>query len=288
MESSLAGGVVGQVRRHLSVGRLREALSGDLSSEELRLITGWELLGDIVVLELPRELEGHRFLIGETVLRLHPKASSVMNRSGIRGVFREPHVELIAGSGSVTLHRENGCVFKLDPTRVMFSFGNLEERKRMAAVSDADEVVVDMFSCVGQFSIPVALHSGPRMVYAVEKNPVAFGFLEENVGLNSLSNMRPILGDCRDVTPRGLADRVIMGYLFETEKYLPSAVDALKDDGGVIHFHTTSHREEIGEVEGAVEDIISSCGRVFDSVESRVVKSYAPKVFHYVLDITVS
>ncbi len=272
----------------MSVGRLREALSGELSSEELRLITGWELLGDIVVLELPRELLRHRSLIGETVLRLHPKASSVMNRSGIRGVFREPRVELIAGSGSVTLHRENGCVFKLDPTRVMFSFGNLEERKRMAGVSDVDEVVVDMFSCVGQFSIPVALHSGPRMVYAVEKNPVAFGFLEENVGLNRLGNMRPILGDCRVVTPRGLADRVIMGYLFETEKYLPSAVDALKDDGGVIHYHTTSHREEIGSEEERIEKIVEQQGRVVDSVVSRIVKSYAPKVFHYVLDITVS
>jgi len=288
MASSLVEDVVEPVRRHLSVGRLREALSGDLSSEELRLITGWELLGDIVILELPRELEEHRFLIGETVLRLHPKASSIMNRVGIKGVFREPRVELIAGSGSVTLHRENGCVFKLDPTRVMFSFGNFEERKRMADVSNADEVVVDMFSCVGQFSIPMALHSGPRMVYAVEKNPVAFGFLEENVELNRLENMRPILGDCREVTPKGLADRVIMGYLFETEKYLHSAVDALKDDGGVIHFHITSHREEIGDVGEAIEDIITGCGRVFDSVESRAVKSYAPKIFHYVFDITIS
>ena len=115
------------VRRHLSVGRLREALVDDVPSDLLNLITGWELLGDIVILELPDKLDSYKSIIGEKVLQLHIHAKSVMNRGGIKGVYREPSVELIAGSNSLTLHRENGCVFRIDPSRVMFSFGNFEE-----------------------------------------------------------------------------------------------------------------------------------------------------------------
>ncbi|MFQ5888211.1 MAG: class I SAM-dependent methyltransferase family protein [Candidatus Hydrothermarchaeales archaeon] len=275
------------VRRHLSLKRLRDALVGELSSGELKLITGWELLGDIVILELPGELEDKKFLIGEKVLELHPKAQSVMNRVEIKGVYREPKVELIAGTKTETLHKENGCIFRVDPARVMFSFGNLEERMRMASISNEKEIVVDMFSGVGQFSIPVAKHSKPKAVYSVEKNPSAFDFLKENVRLNNLKNMTPILGDCREVTPKNLADRVIMGYLFETHKYLPSAIDALKD-GGMIHYHTTSHREDIEREEKTVEGIVQKKGRKVVSMENRVVKSYAPKIYHFVIDIGIS
>lgn len=276
------------VRRHLSVGRLREALVDDVPSDLLNLITGWELLGDIVILELPDKLDSYKSIIGEKVLQLHIHAKSVMNRSAIKGVYREPSVELIAGSNSLTLHRENGCVFRIDPSRVMFSFGNFEERKRMAGIAGKDEVVVDMFSCVGQFSIPLAKHSSPRVVYAVEKNPIAFGFLEENIGLNHLFNMHAIQGDCRDVTHQGVSDRVIMGYLFETISYLPSALSSLKDNGGIIHFHTISRKDAIFDEMEAISEVIDAAGRSVVSLEYHVVKSYAPSVYHYVVDIEVS
>ncbi|MFQ5975030.1 MAG: class I SAM-dependent methyltransferase family protein [Candidatus Hydrothermarchaeales archaeon] len=276
-----------QVRRHLSLKRLRDALKEELSSEKLKLITGWELLGNIVILKLPRGLEDSKFLIGEMVLKLHPKAQSVVNRKEIKGVYREPEVELIAGTKTKTLHKENGCIFKVDPTKVMFSFGNLEERKRMANISNEKETVIDMFACVGQFSIPMAKHSNPKATYAVEKNPAAFNFLKENIRLNNLKNMHPILGDCRKVTPKNLADRVVMGYLFETHKYLPSAVDALKN-GGMIHYHTTSHKEDIEREEKTVKDIVKREGRSIDFMENRIVKSYAPKIYHFVIDIKIS
>lgn len=275
------------VRRHLSVDRLRSALRWELREEDLKFISGWELLGDIVIIQLPKELEGAKYLIGRKILELHPKAETVLNRAEIKGVFREPQVEVIAGSKTETLHKENGCIFKIDPTKVMFSFGNIEERKRMASISNEDETIVDMFACVGQFSIPMAKHSNPKAVYAIEKNPIAFDFLKENIAINRFRNVHPILGDCRGVSPRKVAHRVVMGYLFDTHKYLPSAINALRDEGGVIHYHTTSHKGGIMEVEETITGIVEEEGHTVKSIQSRIVKSYAPKIYHFVIDIVV-
>ena len=46
--------------------------------------------------------------------------------------MREPLREIIAGNRTETIHKENGCFFKLDAMRVMFSQGNLAEKKRMS------------------------------------------------------------------------------------------------------------------------------------------------------------
>lgn len=147
------------VRRNLSVAQLKEKLKGRL---DLKL-NGWEMVGDVMVVKLLDDytIEEKR-LIGETILLYHPKARTVVNRINILDVYRKPEAEVIAGAHSETILVENGCRYRIDPTRVMFSFGNKEERKRMAGISDRDEVVVDMFSCVGQFSIPIAKHSKPK------------------------------------------------------------------------------------------------------------------------------
>ena len=47
-----------------------------------------------------------------------------------------------------------------------------------------------------------------------------------------------IFGDNRDVTPKNVADRVIMGYLYPTIDQLEIGIKALKNiNGGWIHFH---------------------------------------------------
>lgn len=273
--------------RNLSLETLRGALKDKVGEEKLGHISGWELLGEVVILKLPEELDGEKRAIGETILELQPRAKAVLNRRAITGVFREPEVELIAGDSTETIHREHGCVFKLDPAKVMFSLGNLEERRRMCKIAGRDEVVVDMFAGIGQLSIPLAKHSMPGEVHMIEKNPVAHHYLEENVRLNRLSNAFPILGDCRKVAPTNVADRVIMGYFFQTEKYFPSALKTLTEAGGMVHHHTLCTEDELPAKEQHITEAASECG--FDlKVEKRVVKSYAPLVYHYVLDIRLS
>ncbi len=263
---------------------LREKLGGD--AELLR--GGWELIGDVLVLQLPGELYRHRYVIGETALHLHPRARSVVVRRGISHELRYPVAEVVAGErNTLTLHRENRCVFRVDPCRVMFSCGNQGERMRMARLELRGERVLDMFAGIGQFTIPMARHASPEKVVAIEKRPDTFELLCENVRLNRVEEVvEPLLGDCREVAPSGFADRVVMGYFFSPERFLGTALEALRS-GGVVHYHTLAGKRELDAEGERVLGLIKELGYRGRVAERRVVKSYAPGRWHVVYDLEV-
>ncbi len=263
---------------------VKRTLGAHLNIDVRAFRGGWEKIGDILIIELPEGLEEEKYKIGEKLLELFPKSKTVVNRKAIEGTFREPEIEVIAGSGTETIHRENYCLFKIDVADVMFSAGNVSERQRMATISNNTETVLDMFSGIGQFTIPVAKHSRPRKVYAIERNPAAFAFLKENVRLNRLSNVEPIPGDCREVSVP-LCDRIIMGYFFNPEKFLPTAVGALAPNG-TIHFHDLVMKKEISKRKEEIKKEIKRLGRDAE-IEHRIVKSYAPMRWHAIFDLRV-
>ena len=270
----------------LSFEKIKQALKPEVGEEISYLKGGWEIVGEVLILELPEELESKKQIIGKKFLEFFPRVKTVLNRKEIAHEFRKPVVEIIAGSETETIHRENYCAFKWDASKIMFSAGNMGERKRMASISSANEVVVDMFAGIGYFSIPIAKHSKPKKVFSIEKNPVAFDYLKENIELNKLRNVEPILGDCREAALNNIADRVIMGYFFDQEKFLPAAVNALKEKG-VIHYHDIAMKKEIQSRVEEVRAALRDLGCEAKLIEKRVVKSYAPMRWHVVFDFEV-
>ncbi|MFZ3383087.1 MAG: class I SAM-dependent methyltransferase family protein [Candidatus Methanoperedens sp.] len=255
-------------------------------SEKKLLPRGWQVLGEIIIVTLNEKLEHRKFEVGEALLCLYPGCVSVLLDRGIRGPMREPHREIIAGNRTETIHKESGCFFKLDAMRVMFSQGNLAEKKRMSKLGK-DETVVDMFAGIGYFSIPMAVHSKPKKIISIEINPVSFGYLKENITLNKVGNIiEPIAGDCAKVTPRGIADRVIMGYL-DGQEYLPEGISALLP-GGILHYH-----EAVPEAieQRPLERILEASkeqGRSARIIGVHRIKKYAPGVWHVVVDAVVN
>jgi tRNA wybutosine-synthesizing protein 2 len=273
----------------LSAGWMKDALSNILGEEEAKYLKGrWEIIGNILIIELPEKLEDKRHAIGKRLLRIFPRIKTVLNRRGILDAYRRPVAEVIAGTETETIHKENYCSFKLDPTKVMFSAGNIEERRRMAFISREEEVVLDMFAGIGQFTIPLAKHSKPKKVFSIEKNPRAFGYLKENIKLNKLKNVEPILGDCREVSPKDIADRVIMGYFLNACDFLPVGIKALRDGKGVIHYHDLAMKKEISNKAKELKETIEGLGYSADILKKRIVKSYAPMIWHIVLDVSIS
>ena len=247
----------------------------------------WEKIGDVLVLKLKKELEPFAEIIAKTYAEVLNCKSVLQEIGGIKGIYREPQVRLIYGSKNTeTLHVENGIKYSLDPSKLMFSSGNMSERIRMSKLNCRDEVVVDMFAGVGYFSLPIAVYCSPRMVYAIEKNPLAFRYLCKNITLNRVNDrVEPILGDNRCVTPKGVANRVIMGYLNKTYEFLPIALESLKSKG-IIHFHCLCPRDKFPDyVMDKIRRYLSE--KEFEVVYKKVVKSYAPGIDHVVLDIKV-
>ncbi len=249
-----------------------------------------KLLGEAALLRLRPELEDLKSELGEAVLEFYqPRAKAVYLVYGIEGVERKPVLELLAGEPvKEIVHREYGCVFKLDLTKLMFCLGNSFERLRVAGLTGEGEVVVDMFAGIGQFTIPITVLGEPAKVYAVEINPEAYRYLVENIELNKVEKkVQPILGDCRKVVEERLqriADRVIMGYFGGTIEALPAALKAIKPEGGIIHFHDLARRGREEDLVKEVLDKARNLGYEVRLIAWRRVKSYSKTRNHIVID----
>lgn len=267
-----------------------------LTAEEIRsLPANKQKIGDVLIVTVPDGLAHKKQDIGKLLLRADPKARLVLNDFGISGPLRIPNREIIAcreesasPASAETIHKENGCRFKLDASKIMFSKGNLAEKKILANQCDG-EVVADMFAGIGYFSIPIAVHSAPQKIIAVELNPLSYGYLCENIRLNGAEKViEPICGDCQNCTPPGIADRVLMGYVGTTHYYLETGIRAVQKNGGYLHYHETVHERDFPA--RAVERLIKAaekCGREAVILETRKVKKYAPGVYHIVIDAEI-
>jgi len=256
--------------------------------EELRqlLPDKWELIGDVLVLRLDARLDGHETAVARAYADVLNAKAVLRDIGGISGEYREPVLRRVLGNDTVTVHKENGILYKLDAARVMFSSGNIEERVRMSEVQCDGETVVDMFAGIGYFSLPLAVHQRPREVVACEANSVAHGYLVENTRLNGVEGkIKPVLGDNRSLPGEDSADRVVMGYVKTTHEFLPTAYRLLRS-GGVVHYHETCPNELLPD--RPVHRLREALpGGKVNILRLKEIKSYAPGVSHVVVDARI-
>lgn len=240
----------------------------------------YKKIGDILILD--SNYSGNDF---EELSKKH-NVKTIMKINHIQGTKREPVYKILYGSETETINKENGCLFKLDLTKVMWSKGNNNERLRIAKLVGDGETVIDMFAGIGYFSIPIGVHSNAKEVISIEINPNSYNFLCENIKLNKLNNVTPILGDCMVETPKFKADRILMGYVKTTHHYLKVAIDSLNKDG-IIHYHETVPEKLIDT--RPIERIISQANdRDVELLKINKIKKYSPGVWHVVVDARIN
>lgn len=268
----------------------RDAREAGWSEEEVEALPDrWERLGRLVVLRVPEGLAGRETEMAGLYASVLGVDAVLAEEGSVTGVERRPTVRLVWGEGTVTVHREHGVEFEFDAARQMFSKGNVGERLRMGRTVRDGETVVDMFAGIGYFSLPMAVLGHPATVHATEIDPEAHLWLQRNVVRNGVEGtVRPILGDCREAAPRGVADRVVMGYVGGTEDHLDVAMEVLGPDGGVVHLHEKYGIEEVPDRPvAAVKEAAREAGREARLLSWREVKSYAPAIVHAVVDVEV-
>ncbi|MCI4351912.1 MAG: class I SAM-dependent methyltransferase family protein [Thermoplasmata archaeon] len=265
--------------------RLATAL-GDRASRHLP--ARYQRLGRVLVLRLPEALRPHFQGIGEAWCT-ELGVTAVLRRTGqTEGELRIPRLELIAGEESVTEVVEYGIRYRLDARQVMFARGNRTERHRAGTVTRPGEVVADLFAGIGYFALPAAVAGQAARVWAVEKNPIAFRFLLENVALNRVADrVECRRGDNREVElPARSFDRLFLGYLPSAVPWLPRALDLLRPEGGTVHVHlVTGSREGPAAAEAEVVQAAERVGASVVGARSRVVKPYGPGRVHVVVDL---
>ena len=167
---------------------LREKLKGILSEEEsLLLPAGFQTVGRIIVLKLNPKLNDKKLIVGQACLDLLSSVKSVyLNTGKIEGTFRTPQqVELIVGENNpIAEHKENGVIYRFDVTKIMFSKGNINERKFLTTVVKQNEIIVDMFAGIGYFLWSAS-------IFSPSKTPkITFSFSEKSEDIFSTSTSK--------------------------------------------------------------------------------------------------
>ncbi|MFW9878936.1 MAG: class I SAM-dependent methyltransferase family protein [Candidatus Thorarchaeota archaeon] len=277
--------------------KLRESLKSILNEVELSLLPrGFQTLGNVIILKLNHKLFEKEHLIAKEYLKLLPSVRSVyVNRGKIVGLFREPeNIQLIGGEDNPIIeHREHDVIYKLDITKIMFSKGNINERKYLASMVKNGEIIVDMFAGIGYFSLPIAKHSSVGKIFSIELNPESYKFLVENIKLNHLeSKIIPIYGDCKveviRLSESGIrADRVIMGVFPAPKEYIKEALTLVSDNGTIVHYEGVIEKDKYLVLFEEFNEIAIKGNFKCELKSYRLVKSYGPNLYHIVLDIVV-
>ncbi len=277
--------------------KLAEKLKDIFAEEELSILPrGFQTLGNIIILKLnPKLLEKNK-VIGQAYLDLLPKIRSVyVNKGRIIGSFRKPeNIEFLAGEDNpIVEHKEHGVIYRFNITKIMFSKGNLNERRFLATLVKKGEIVVDMFAGMGYFSLPIAKHSEVGQIYSIELNPISYKTLLENIKINHLEEKITVInGDCKkevlELSKSGIrADRVIMGVFPAPIDYIKEALGLTKEDGTIYHYEGVVEKNAYISLFKEFEEICQEEQFNCTLESHRFVKSYGPNLFHTVLDIFV-
>lgn len=270
---------------------LKELLAGVLPDAELRLVrAGLDIVGDVCIVQVPRELEGKEQAIAAALLQHVRHVRAVFKPLGpVSGEYRVRPLARLAGEGeAVTQHREHGCVYKVDLERAYFSPRLATERWRVAGLVQAGEVVVNLFGGVGPFSILMAKQQSTCTVYSVDSNPVAAALAAENVRLNRVASRVHVLqGDARLVGAerlRRIATRVLLPLPERAREFWDVALAALREEGGIVHYYTHVRAPRGSDpVQLAQAEVPHSRPRTIQF--GRRVREVGPGWFEVVLDV---
>jgi tRNA (guanine37-N1)-methyltransferase len=282
--------------KQLPIETLTQVLQAKLPSNLIdKVPQAFDIIGDIVVIDIPPLLKPYKSIIGEAILQIQKNATTVLAKaSDIGGTFRVRDYDYIAGEEKTeTIHKEFGCQYHVDLAKAYFSPRLSHEHERVAALVQDGETVVDLFAGVGPFSVLIGKRNPMAKVYAVDLNPDAVELLNVNVSVNKVeNNVYPILADAREIATtklKGLADRVIMNLPETAIDFIDAACNAIKPEGGIIHFYGFVRLPDtIEELKQRFMRLVENNGRKVEAfLYSKSIRETAPFESQVVLDAKI-
>lgn len=256
------GPIEGAVRAVFEEGPVRQELARH------------ELVGGIAILQ-ERDLEA-----AKAILASRPNLHTVLYpTSEVSGEYRTRSFEVLAGEDTTrTRVTEYGHTFIVDLEAAYFSARLSTERQHLLTMVQPGERILDMFAGVGPFAI--SLSSKADQVVACDLNPGAVLLMRENIVLNRVTSVLPVLADAENLGKIGLGhfDRIVMNLPLAASRFLREAFSLARPQG-TIHLYALQSRE------GEFLDAIQECGPA--EVTERFVRSYSPSHWHAAYDIIV-
>jgi tRNA (guanine37-N1)-methyltransferase len=259
--------------------------------EPVSVTTGVDVVGDIAIVRLPglRSREKKRFAVALLEQMSHVKCA-FEQEGGIEGEYRLRKLAHLAGERrTTTLHRENGCAYKVDVAKCYFSPRLSTERLRVASQVKTKERVLNMFAGVGPFSIPIAKTAGAR-VTSCEINGLAASLHEENDRLNKVKELVDVVeGDAANLPDlvTGKFDRVLMPHPSQADKFLAVALTMAKKKA-VIHYYRHVLGRDESEAAGVMGVELDAVLPRKSRYVLRKVREVGPRWVEMVADVRLS
>ena len=288
---------------------LEQALKGKIPPNHLNLIPrSYDIIGNIALLEFEksdqvnnRKYNEFKILIAKAVIDVNRNVLSVFEKkSQIKGSYRLRDLAYLGGeNNSETVHKENDCVFHLDIKTTYFSPRLVYERRRISESNiQENEVIVDMFSGVGTFSIQIA-KLNPVEIHAFDLNPAAYRFLQGNISLNKLKgkifpynmNIKDLVNPSNQIGKKlhNNVDRIIMNLPESSIDFIDVACFLMKKSGGILHFYQFSEKPKaIDKTLESLKKKLNEFSWFVDKIsDSKIVKSYSPKLELVIVDLYI-
>ena len=282
-----------QLRQKQKKITVNDHLKKILNSEEMKLVPrSQEMIGDILILEIPEQLQAKEKQIAEAYLTSSHTAKVVVKKTAIHsGQFRTRGVEVLAGEDRrETTHLESGVRLFMNIEETYFSARLGHERLRISKLVVPDEDILVMFSGSAPYPLVLARHTEAKRIVGVELNPHAHGFAVKNRDLNkeSYSKVELINGDVRVEVPRLKAEfnRVLMPLPKTSEEFLDIALPVVKS-GGMIHLYAFLNEKEIVAEGQNIVDLCEELGYDVELVNTVKCGQHAPYTFRVCFDLKV-
>ena len=268
---------------------LEKELSKALSAREMTILPrSQEIIGDIMILEIPYALSKKERTIAQIFLRVNRHVKTVVKkRDAHGGTFRTRTVTVLAGRRKKeTVHRESGCNLKVHVENMYFSGRLAHERLRIAQQVKKSEHVLVMFSGCAPYVCVIAKKSGAH-VTGIEINRAAHDYALENVQRNKLQ-AELYCGDVKKALPKikKRFERIVMPLPKTGEEFLSLALHSVKYSG-IIHFYAFLRESEVEAQKKKIKMMCTTAGKKCRILRVVHAGQHAPYVFRMCFDIKV-
>ena len=132
----------------------------------MKLPSSYDIVGDILIVEIPDELKKKEKQIANKLLKDHKQVKTVVKKKGIHGgKFRVQKYVVLAGDRrKETEYKENGVRIKLNVDKTYFSIRLATERLRIAKQVKDGEIVLVMFSGVAVYPLVIAKNAKKQIL----------------------------------------------------------------------------------------------------------------------------
>jgi len=267
----------------------KQLLKNQLTKHQLQhLPSAQEIVGTIMILEIPKELQSKEKIIAQALLKTNKNIQTIVKKSKQhQGIYRLRKLQHLAGiKTKETIHKENNIKIKLDIEKTYFSTRLANERLRIAKQVQSQEEILVMFSGAAPYPLVLAKNSPAKHITGIEINPLAHQFALQNLELNNIRNKIDILeGDVKDLLPKikQKFDRILMPLPKTSEQFLSLALTKAKPNT-IIHLYAFLDQTELKSEPKKIKNLTKNKVKILRKIQCG---QFSPAVSRYCFDLKV-